>query len=41
MPATDHSLYPDRLDQLDELVSRFLPIEQLFRLIGAAGADQQ
>jgi hypothetical protein len=41
MPDTDHSPSPDRLDQLDELINRFLPIEQLFRLIGAAGADLQ
>jgi hypothetical protein len=41
MPDTDHSPSTDRLDQLDELINRFLPIEQLFRLIGAAGADLQ
>ena len=26
----------DKLDQLDELLRRFRPIEQLFRLMGAA-----
>ena len=29
----------DHLDQLDELLARFRPIEKLFRVMGAAGDD--
>ena len=30
---------PDRLDQLDQLVEHFRPIERLFQLMGAAAPD--